>query len=88
MKKLGIIFLFFILSGCKTVVPITQSFPTVPEELMVPCPNLDLVNENEKELSNVLDVVVGNYGKYQECKFKIDMWIKWYTIEKGIFSYK
>ena len=83
MKRLIIIGLL-VLSGC-TSVPITIKFPEVPQDMLVACPDLKLAPETTK-LSEVLPVVVDNYGQYYTCKDTVDSWIEWYENQKKIFN--
>lgn len=83
MKRLIIIGLL-VLSGC-TSVPITIKFPEVPQDMLVACPDLKLALETTK-LSEVLPVVVDNYGQYYTCKDTVDSWIEWYENQKKIFN--
>jgi hypothetical protein len=84
MKYLLILTLF--LAGCSTTVPVKRTFPDVPEELKVSCPDLKEVPEGTTELSKTLDVVVQNYGQYKECQIKVDLWTDWYEKQKKIFN--
>jgi hypothetical protein len=74
-----------ILAGCSTTVPVKRNFPGVPEELLVSCPELKEVPETVK-LSEVVSVVVDNYGQYHQCAIKSDGWIEWYKSQKEIFE--
>ena len=73
-----------LLSACATSVPVTVKFPEVPINLMETCPDLKKSEPTEK-LSDVLKVVVENYGQYYECRVKLDTWIEWYKSQKQIF---
>lgn len=73
-----------LLAGCLTT-PVKRSFPDVPEELKVACPDLMLVEPTTK-LSEVVSIVTKNYGQYQECQIKVDTWIEWYKTQKEIFD--
>lgn len=84
MKKLLIILAALLLSACVTV-PVERKFPEVPQELKTACPDLQTVNPTTK-LSEVVDVVVNNYGQYKECQVKVDSWIEWYKEQKQIFE--
>jgi hypothetical protein len=79
------IILAFLATGCSTTVPIKRNFPNVPEELMVTCSELKEVPETTK-LSEVVSVVVENYGQYHQCAIKTDGWIEWYKTQKEIFE--
>jgi hypothetical protein len=85
MKK-SFLILTILLTGCATTVPVTMKFPEVPKELMQSCPDLKPVNLDVKKLSEVLDVVVDNYGQYYDCKSNADDWIEWYNTQKKIFD--
>ena len=83
--KIAILLLPLLLAGCLTT-PIAETFPEVPAELLVACPDLKLVDPATTKLSEVVGVVASNYGQYQECQIKVDTWIDWYTHQKKIFN--
>ena len=87
MKKLLIVATLLILNGCAmfSATPVKRNFPSVPSELMEACPDLKKTEPTEK-LSEVLKVVVDNYGQYHECKIKVDTWVEWYKTQKDIFE--
>ena len=86
MKRLLILLLpVVLLTGCLDV-PVARHFPEVPQDLLVACPDLKLVDPNTTKLSDVVGVVAENYGQYQECKIKVDTWIEWYKSQKEIFD--
>ena len=84
MKNLALIFLLLILSGCATKVPVAMKFPAAPESLLITCKDLEQVKPNEEQLSEMLKVVVTNYGQYHECRAKVEAWIDWYKSQKEI----
>lgn len=84
MKRLLLLIPIVMLAGC-LVTPVKRNFPEVPKELMEACPDLKTVEQTEK-LSEVLKVVVDNYGQYHECKIKVDTWMEWYKTQKQIFD--
>lgn len=84
MKKLALILSVVIMTGCSTV-PVERKFPNVPKELMESCPDLKQT-QNTSKLSDVLSVVVENYGQYHECRLKADSWMDWYKTQKAIFD--
>jgi hypothetical protein len=84
MKRLALILGVVIITGCSTV-PVERKFPNVPKELMETCPDLKQTQSTSK-LSDVLTVVVENYGQYHECKVKADSWMEWYKTQKSIFD--
>lgn len=85
--KLSTLILPFVLvaTGCTTV-PVTASFPQVPAELTTPCQDLQLIESGTKKLSQVVAVVAKNYGQYQECQVKVELWKQWYDTQKKIFD--
>lgn len=84
MKRLLILTL--LLAGCSTTVPVKRNFPSVPDELIVACPELKEVAEGTTKLSEVLVVVTDNYASYKECQIKVDLWVEWYKTQKKIFD--
>lgn len=86
MKRLLILLPVILLAGCLETVPVRMSFPQVPEELKVACPDLQLIAPDTKKLSEVVTVVTKNYGQYQECQVKVDAWVQWYNTQKKIFE--
>jgi len=82
--KVLIITLALLLSACTTV-PVGRNFPMIPADLKESCPDLKTISENSK-MSDVVDVVVSNYGQYKECQIKVDAWIKWYNEQQKIFN--
>lgn len=88
MKKLLFVLILLTLTGCSIFqkpIPVKRNFPEVPNQLMEVCPDLKKTEPTEK-LSDVLKVVVDNYGQYHECKIKVDTWIEWYKTQKDIFE--
>lgn len=76
------------LSGCSTVVPVTQKWPEPPGmQSMQTCPDLSKLQADPK-LSDVAQTVAHNYSEYWICKIKLDAWIEWYQkqelIHKGL----
>jgi hypothetical protein len=83
MKHL-IIVAVLLITGCSSV-PVAIKFPDVPRDMLETCPDLKLTPETTK-LSEVLPVVVDNYGQYYTCKDTVDNWIDWYKAQKKIFD--
>ena len=86
MKKLIIVSLLAVLTGCATSVPVARKFPDAPDELKVACPNLATIDPASTKLSDVVTVTTGNYGLYHECKGKVEDWATWYKTQKEIFD--
>lgn len=82
--KIVIVALALLMTACSAV-PVERKFPDVPKELLQACPDLKQVNPTTK-LSEVVDIVVSNYGQYKECQIKVDSWIDWYNNQKKIFE--
>lgn len=85
MRKFLVLIPILLLTACSTVTPVQRKFPEVPAELKESCPDLKLTDNTDK-LSDVLKVVVDNYGQYHECRVKTDAWIEWYNSQKQIFD--
>ena len=83
--RIAILLLPLLLAGCLTT-PVAETFPEVPAELLIACPDLKQVDPATTKLSEVVSVVASNYGQYQECQIKIDTWIEWYNHQKVIFN--
>jgi hypothetical protein len=83
--KIKIITLALLLSAC-TAVPVDRKFPSIPTELQQACPDLKTIDTNTTKLSELVNVVVVNYGQYKECQVKVDSWIDWYNNQKQIFE--
>ena len=81
-----VLLLSLLLTGCGTVVPVTQRFPEAPGNVaMTPCPQLQKLAEDAK-LSDISRTVTVNYGTYYECAVKTDAWIEWYQKQQQIFN--
>ena len=78
--------LSLLLTGCSTVVPVTQRFPEAPGNVaMTACPQLQKLSEDAR-LSDISKTVTVNYGTYYECAVKTDAWIEWYQKQQQIFN--
>ena len=85
MKAL-LLALTLVLSGCTTVVPVTQKFPAPPGlQSQKPCPQLQKLSD-APQLSDVARTVTVNYTEYYTCAVKTDAWIEWYAKQKIIFE--
>lgn len=87
MKILAILTALLI-SGCSTVVPVTQKWPEPPGlQATKPCAKLATLEQDPK-LSQVAKTVTANYDEYWNCSIKLDAWIEWYQkqeiIHKGL----
>jgi hypothetical protein len=77
--------LLIILTGCSTVVPVTQRFPAVPQKLTEKCPPLKMLEDSPK-LSDVSKTITQNYTAYNECAVRNTAWIEWYESQKTIYE--
>ena len=81
-----VVLLSLLLTGCSTVVPVTQKFPEAPgRAAMTACPQLQKLSEDAK-LSDISRTVTVNYGTYYECAVKTDAWIECYQKQQQIFE--
>ena len=81
-----VLLLSLLLTGCSTVVPVTNTFPNAPSDIaLVRCPQLQKIAD-DAQLSDVAKTVTVNYGTYYECAVKTDAWIEWYQKQKIIFD--
>ena len=85
MKKLSILAAVLSLSACVSV-PVERKFPGIPSELTTSCSPLVTIPVGTTQLSTVVQTVVTNYGQYQECDTKNQLWIEWYNKQKEIFD--
>ena len=84
--KCSVLILAVFLTGCATSVPVKQKFPEVPQALIEKCENLKKVEGDRVAITEMLKVVVANYGMYYECAAKVDGWNEWYTEQKRIYD--
>ena len=85
MKYISLI-LAVLLSACSTPVPVKQKFPDVPKALVERCENLKKIEGDKVAITEMLKVVVQNYGMYYECAAKVDGWNDWYLEQKRIYE--
>ena len=85
MKYISLI-LAACLVGCSTPVPVKQKFPDVPKTLVERCESLKKIEGDRVAITEMLKVVVQNYGMYYECAAKVDGWQEWYTEQKRIYE--
>jgi hypothetical protein len=85
MKRVFLILSVLLMVGCAAT-PVKRTFPSIPEELKTSCGDLRTIDPSTDKLSDVITIVVENYGQYHECKTKSDAWIEWYKRQKDIFD--
>jgi hypothetical protein len=78
--------LALVLAACSTSVPVKQKFPEVPTALVERCESLKKVEGDRVAITEMLKVVVQNYGMYYECAAKVDGWNDWYLEQKRIYE--
>ena len=78
--------LVLLLVACSTAVPVRQKFPEVPNALIERCESLRKVEGDKVAITEMLIVVVQNYGMYYECAAKVDGWNDWYQEQKRIYE--
>ena len=81
-----ILSLAILLSACSTPVPVKQKFPEVPKALVERCESLKKIEGDRVAITEMLKVVVQNYGMYYECAAKVDGWNDWYLEQKRIYE--
>lgn len=82
--KLSALIVALALTGCSTVVPVTQKWPEPPGlQATKSCPKLQKLEQDPK-LSDVSKTVANNYDEYWICAIKLDAWIEWYEKQKII----
>jgi hypothetical protein len=84
--KYAVLSLAIFLTACSTPVPVKQKFPDVPQALVEKCENLKKVEGDRVAITEMLKVVVQNYGMYYECAAKVDGWQDWYNEQKRIYD--
>ena len=85
MKHIIFAIILLILSGCSSVGKLPH-FPEPPLSLTEDCQDLGVVSDGNEKLSEVLKVVTSNYGKYHECRVKVQLWNYWYSQQKQIYE--
>ena len=84
--KYIILGLALVLAACSTPVPVSQRFPDVPKALVERCESLKKIEGDRVAITEMLKVVVQNYGMYYECAAKVDGWNDWYLEQKRIYE--
>lgn len=83
----GVLLSAILLTGCATQpVPIKPKFPDAAQSLKAPCPELKEIPPETTKLSEAISIIAQNYGTYQECKLKVELWNEWYTEQKKIYD--
>jgi hypothetical protein len=83
--KYIVLSLALVLAACSTA-PVKQKFPEVPKALVERCESLKKIEGDRVAITEMLKVVVQNYGMYYECAAKIDGWNDWYLEQKRIYE--
>ena len=80
------IVLAFLITGCSTVVPVTQKFPDAPDMLKEKCPELKTIAGERVTIVEFTRTVSENYTTYHQCAGRTDAWIDWYDQQKKIWE--
>jgi hypothetical protein len=83
--KYIVLSLALVLAACSTI-PVKQKFPEVPKALVERCESLKKIEGDRVAITEMLKVVVQNYGMYYECAAKVDGWNDWYQEQKRIYE--
>ena len=83
--KYIVLSLALVLAACSTA-PVKQKFPEVPKALVERCESLKKIEGDSVAITEMLKVVVQNYGMYYECAAKVDGWNDWYLEQKRIYE--
>ena len=86
MRKLAIVFLLAVLTGCSTTAPVVMKFPEAPPTLMEPAGKLTPLTKENPELSDMIENANETAGKYYQLREKYRSWQEWYTQQKKIFD--
>jgi hypothetical protein len=84
MKSLLYIVCTLLVVGCTTV-PVVQKFPSAPATLIKPALPLKETPAGSSA-SQIFDIVIDNYGTYNEVAAELTGWQKWYEEQKKIFD--
>ena len=84
--KYALLILAVFLTACSTPIPVSQKFPNVPTALVERCESLKKIEGDRVAITEMLKVVVQNYGMYYECAAKVDGWNDWYLEQKRIYE--
>ncbi|MEI6297246.1 MAG: hypothetical protein WCO84_06455 [bacterium] len=84
MKSLVVIAYTLLVVGCTTV-PVVQKFPSAPATLIKPAPPLKEIPAGSSA-SQIFDIVIDNYGTYNEVAAELAGWQQWYVEQKKIFD--
>lgn len=75
-----------VLVGCSTPVPVRQSWPEAPVEIMERCAPLKQLETDKGTMRDLLLTVIDNYAAYYHCSTKTQTWQDWYRAQKKIFE--
>lgn len=82
--KTALLALTLLLTGCSTVVPVTQKWPEPPGlQSQQKCGELQQL-PNNPTLSQVAETINKNYTQYYTCVVKLEAWQQWYLQQQII----
>ena len=87
IKNISLIIMLIPAACAPQPVPVKISFPSVPDTLLQPAPDLVPMNkDSHNQLSNMIQNANTNYGLYRELSIKYNAWQEWYIQQKKIFD--
>lgn len=86
MKSVITIVFAALISGCSILVPVKPKFPEAVPELKIKCPELKEVDSKTQNITDMLKIIVDNYGAHYQCSNKVDGWIEWYDFQRENFN--
>lgn len=93
MKKLVVLILAAMLSGCGVMSKLTSAKPKFPDpyidektKTVAKCEELMAIKPDQRDLQNVFEIVVKNYVLHYQCSNHVEGWNEWYKKQKEIYD--
>jgi len=77
-----------LITGCSTIVPVKETWPDAPTELLTPAINLTPLSADKKELSDLIENANNNFAQYYLLKDRFTAWQQWYKDQQKIYEGK
>lgn len=77
-----------LITGCSTIVPVKETWPSAPSELLAPASNLTPLSVDKKELSDLIENANNNFTQYYLLKDRFTAWQQWYSDQQKIYEGK
>ena len=77
-----------LVTGCSTIVPVRETWPAAPLELLTPAVNLTPLAADKKELSDLIENANNNFAQYYLLKDRFTAWQQWYNDQQKIYEDK